>query len=144
MIFGKKKKAQEPAPAPGPTVEFERTYPSLNRFKGTKKLHVTTYGDADQGMENSLQLLGDDDKRYCSGTEITLTGFRYDNGTGIRVAVDGAHLGVVWPGTEPAYSAAYSGNISGVFVLIERDAAYNAETGELEPRAKVSLFVMLT
>ena len=145
MIFGKKKKVQEPAPAPGPIVEFERTYPSLSRFKGTKKLHVTTYGDIYHGMENAMQLLGDEDKIYSSGKEITLSGFKYENGTGIRVALDGTHLGVVWTGPEPAeaYSAAYSGSIEGVFVLIERDGAYNAETKEIEPRAKVSLFVKL-
>ena len=122
-------KKRSPEPSPGITVVSERTYPSLRRFKGTKRLHVTTYGDIENGAENAMQLLGDAERIDCTSSEITLTSFRHGSGTGIKVSVDGVHIGVVWDtyyddGRDPVYSAAYSGKIDGVFVRIERENVF--------------------
>lgn len=139
-IFSKIKK-RCPEPSPGVVVDAERSYQSLKRFKGTKRLIVTTYGDIEKGMENAVQLLGDDDRVDCTSSEITLTSFRHGSGSGIKISVDGVHIGVVWDsyyddGRDPVYAAAYSGKIDGVFVRIEREP-------DTEPRARVYLFVKL-
>lgn len=119
-IFSRKKKTKT-APAPKSFVDLECTYRSMDGFRGTKRLHVTTYGDIENGEENALHLLGNDDRHDCTGSSITLTSFRFDGGSGIKVAVDGLHLGVVWEHSADGgvYMATYAGSIDGVFVRIE-------------------------
>ena len=137
MLF--KKKQPKPDPAPQIIVDLERTYPSLSRFKGTKKLYVTVYGDQEHGMENAAALLGDADHCDSPGKEITLTSFRHSSGSGIKVAINSSHVGIVWDNNSQndrsqAYAAAYTGKNDGVFVRIEPDG----------DRPKVSLFVKLS
>jgi len=129
-------KNKMPAPALD-VVEVASTYPSMDRFKGTKRLNVSSYGDKQNGMENAVRILGDADRHDCTGTEITLTSFEADSNKGIRVAVDGEHIGIAWDSAndELVFSAAYSGRIAGVFVRIERVP--------IDDSAKVSLFVLL-
>jgi hypothetical protein len=120
-------------------VVFIRSYKSLARFKGTRKLHVTVYGDKENANRNALQLLGDKDTFGSAGCEITLTGFTFDNSSGIKVAVDGRHVGIVFDGyNEKYYADVFHGEIDGVFVKVDRDAIY----GEPD-RAAVALFVAL-
>ena len=131
-LFSRKKHQD---PAPGIIIDAKRSYSSLKRFKGTKRLNVSYYKDPENGEKNASRLLGDADQVDCTSSEITLTSFRHGSGSGIKVAVDGAHIGVVWDtyyddGRSPVYAAAYSGSIEGVFVRIERE--------------KVSLFVKLS
>ena len=126
-------KKSEPAPS-GSTAAFTRTYTNLPRFKGTKRLHITVYGDKD-ATKNSRKLLNGEQLFDAIGHEITLTGFEFDGGSGIRVAVDGDHIGVVWNhGDDEIYLPTWNGDIEGVFVRIENDL-------DDEPEAK--LFVKL-
>ena len=125
MFFKKKR----PEPAPQIRVDLIHTYPSMKHFKGTKRLIVSVYGDTEQGEEHVAALLGDSDRFDSPGTDITLTSFRHSDGTGIKVAVDGQHIGVCWgPAKQnersPEYHAAYTGAIDGVFVRIERERPY--------------------
>ena len=120
-IFSRKKNRSA---SPAVSVDLQRSYISLNRFNGTKRLGVSNYQDPENGEENAKKLLGDNEHFDCTSSEITLTSFRHESGSGIKVAVDGAHVGVVWDtyydnGRDPIYAAAYSGRIEGVFVRIE-------------------------
>ena len=136
------------APSPGTEVEFVRSYKNMKSFRGTKRIHLTTYGDKENADKNALALLGDKDKHMCVGSEITLTGFRYNLqyglNTAIKVAVDGNHVGIIWSEDHPLYPALYSGSVAGVYVLIEKGADFTVDlsTGEEGgPRANVYLFV---
>lgn len=147
MLF--KKKQPKPDPAPQIIVDLERTYPSLHRFKGSKRLTISAYGDPEHGMENAAALLGDADHYDSPGTEIKLTSFRHDSGSGIKVAVDGSHIGVIWDHNSKdaraeAYAAAYSGNNSGVFVRIERENVFDNESNQFVSRPRSYLFVKLS
>lgn len=103
----------------GSDAAFTRTYTNLPRFKGTRRLHITIYGDKD-ATKNSRKLLNGEQLFDAVGHEITLTGFRFDGGTGIRVAVDGDHVGIVWNhGDDEIYLPTWNGDIEGVFVRIE-------------------------
>ena len=118
----------------GSDVELRRTYTNMNRFKGTRRLHITVYGDK-TATKNCMKLLNGEQLFDCVGLEITLESFRFDGGTGIRVAVDGEHIGVVWDhGEGEVYSAAWNGTIDGVFVRLELDQG---------DRPDAKLFVML-
>lgn len=123
-------------------VVFVRSYKSLDRFKGTRRLRLTVYGDKENAARNALQLLGDKDTFGSAGHEITLTGFAFDNRTGIKVSVDGHHVGIAYEGSATAndeyYNAAFSGEINGAFVKVDRDVRYD------EPdRVDVALFIAL-
>lgn len=127
MFF--KKKRPEPVPEPQIRVDLVHTYRSMDRFKGTKRLIISVYGDREQGEEHVATLLGDANQFDSPGTDITLTSFRHSDGSGIKVAVDGQHIGVCWgPAKQnersPEYHAAYTGAIDGVFVRIEREHPY--------------------
>ena len=143
MFF--KKKRLERSPEPQIQIDLTRTYPSMSNFKGTKRLHVTVYGDIEHGMENAASLLGEADHFDSPGTDITLTSFRYHSGTGIKIAVDGHHVGVCWGSNEnersKEYKAAYKGTIEGLFVRIERELVLEDPSVGFKPRPKVSLYV---
>ena len=126
-------KKSELAPS-GSAATFTRTYPNMNRFKGTKRLHVTVHGDRD-ATKNSRKLLNGEQLFDAVGRQITLSGFEFDGGSGIRVDVDGDHIGIVWNHeVNQVYSAAWNGDIEGVFVRIEND---------LDDRPEAKLFVKL-
>ena len=133
--------AESPSTRRSETV-FIRSYMNMKSFRGTKRLYVTVYGDRDNGMENALALLGEKDQHGCTGSEIVLTGFTFDNWSGIKVNVDGKSVGVVYEKTDPPekdyYKALFNGNVDGVYVRIERDKLY----GEPD-RARVYLFIAL-
>lgn len=133
----------EPEPEmPSPTIEFVREYQNMKRFKGTKRINVSVYGDKEGANENCLELLDGADRLDCVGKNITLTGFKYDRGTGIKVAVDGVHIGVIWErGKDEVYDAIYSGNIEGVFIRIESTIVIGQEGAETRGRAL--LFALL-
>ena len=118
----------------GSDVELRRTYTNMNRFKGTRRLHITVYGDK-TAEKNCIKLLNGEQLFDCVGLEITLESFRFDGGTGIRVAVDGDHVGVVWNhGDDDIYIPTWNGDISGVFVRLELG---------LDDRPEAKLFVKL-
>lgn len=135
-LFDKvKEKLQTSPPAPDPDqVEFVRNYTNMDRFRGTRRLHVTVHGDQD-ATKNATRLLGDEHLCDCVGRQITLTGFNFDGGSGMQVAVDGQYIGVVWNHEDDqVYAAAWSGDIDGVFVRIELG---------LDDRPEAKLFVKL-
>lgn len=126
-------KKSEPAPSGSPAV-FTRSYTNMDRFKGTRRMHITIYDD-DLATKNATRLLNGEHLCDCVGREITLAGFTHDNGSGIRVSVDRNYIGVLWEGyNEDIYPAVWNGDIEGVFIRIEMGP-------EDKPEAK--LFVKL-
>lgn len=115
-------------------VVFVREYTNMKRFNKTRRLHITVYGDK-IATKNTTTLLNNEHVCDCVDRQVTLSGFEFDGGSGIRVAVDGKHIGVVWNHeADPVYEAAWNGDIEGVFVRIEWG---------LDDRPEAKLFVRL-
>lgn len=113
--------ARRDAPTVPERPVFVREYQNSSTFRGMHRLPISLYGD-DEAVRNCMDILGDEDEHMCKGQTITLAGFRFDGGTGIKVSVDGSPVGVVWEQIEDAYyESAYSGDIGGVFVRLSRD-----------------------
>ena len=121
-------------PSPSGSDAFVRNYVNEDRFKGMKRMHVTIYGDA-SATKNATKILNGEHLCNCVGRQITLTGFTYDGGSGIKVSVDGQYIGIVWSrDDDKIYAAAWAGNIKGVFVRIE---------WSVDDRPEANLFVRL-
>ena len=109
------------APAVPDRPVFVREYTNATTFRGMHRLPIASYGDA-EATRNCEDIIGDEGEHLCKGQTITLSGLRFDGGTGIKVLVDGALVGVVWERQdEGLYRSAYSGNIESVFVRLSRD-----------------------
>ena len=114
---------------------FVRDYVCASTFRGFRRVHVTTYGDQHGGVENAMGFLGDRDVIDFKGATVAISGFQYDGGAGMYVAVNGYHLGAIWD-TAELFTPVYNGEFTDVFLRIERDK-YDPE------RPKVYLFVKL-